>query len=230
MNESPMTMNPEYLKYCSYYKGEETIPWEKDFARFTRFWILERDYYSSFENIDHEYWETKGQEMFDNPTLKKFLSEIENKTIKGFVTWAATTSYDHNPAGGYLFVLNYKYKTRDKSIDNPNTENYNNDIETKEKYCLYYKGEEECPYDLRSIQSTFWRIEKIWDIIVRDDEIERSNKEGEFLYDFPDAIDSIKNVPVSLKATLYSQYCHFGGDRYGFEDYLKNYISNAPRK
>lgn len=95
------------------------------------------------------------------------------------------------------------------------------------KDCLYYNGEDECPFDMRSIKSNFWRVEKIWDVIVRDDEIERSNKEAEFLYDFPDAIDSIKNVPVSLKATIYNQYCRFGGDRYGFEDYLRTYVSES---
>ncbi len=95
------------------------------------------------------------------------------------------------------------------------------------KNCLYYNGEEECPYDARTIQSTFWRIEKIWDVIVRDDEIEKSNKEAEFLYDFPAAIPTIKSVPLSLKATLYNQFCRFGGDKEGFEDYLVTYLAKA---
>lgn len=94
------------------------------------------------------------------------------------------------------------------------------------EHCIYYNGEEECPYSPKTIQSTFWRIEKIWDIIVRDDEIEKSNKEAEFLYDFPDAIPNF-DIPTSLKATLYNQYCRFGGDKFGFEDYLNMYLSEA---
>lgn len=96
------------------------------------------------------------------------------------------------------------------------------------KGCLYYNGEKECPYDLRSIQSAFWRIEKIWTMIVSEDEIEDSNKCSEFLWDFPDGVESVSQVPMSLKATLYDQYCRFGGDKYGFEDYLNSYLSEAP--
>lgn len=96
------------------------------------------------------------------------------------------------------------------------------------KGCLYYNGEENCPYDIKTIQYNFWRIEKAWDVIVRDDEIERHNKEGELLSDFPDGIKTISSVPLSLKATLYDFFCRFGGDKYGFEDYLITYLSKAP--
>lgn len=98
------------------------------------------------------------------------------------------------------------------------------------KHCLYYNGENECPYDPRGIQSTFWRIEKIWSMVVSEDEVEESNKCSEFLYNFPDAIPSVTHVPTSLKATLYDQFCRFGGDKDGFPDYLNAYMSEAPKK
>ena len=94
--------------------------------------------------------------------------------------------------------------------------------------CLYYKGEEECPFDMRSIRYTFWRMEFAWIKIVRDNEIESDNKLAEFLVDFPDAIESIESIPTTLKATIYSQYCRFGGSKESFEDYLIEYLQKAP--
>lgn len=104
-----MLMKHKYLKFCRYYKGEETIPWDKDFSKFVRFWIMERNYYTNTYEESHEYWENAGQNLLDDITFQKFLSKIDNITIRGFVAWAAVTSYDHNPAGGYLFMLKYKY-------------------------------------------------------------------------------------------------------------------------
>ena len=109
MAKIPMTMKPEYLKYCRYYKGDEEIPWDKDYVTFTRFWIIERDYYTNEYENNHEYWENGGQELCDPPELKKFLSTIKDKTIRGFVACSAVFSYSHNPAGGMLFMLKYKY-------------------------------------------------------------------------------------------------------------------------
>lgn len=91
--------------------------------------------------------------------------------------------------------------------------------------CLYYKGEQSCPYNDRSIKSGFWRIEKIWVKIVRDNEIESNNKMGDFLSVFPDGIKTIESIPDTLKATMYNQYCRFGGSDEGFEDYLITYLA-----
>lgn len=229
-----MTMNPEYLKYCRYYKGEETIPLEKSYDKFTRFWLLERDYYSSEYESKHEYWETEGQ-MWCTPFIKNYLSKIKDKTVVGFIVWATTMVSYNSPMESGSFILRYKYDNTDESDEANTNSNMFSDLMGDSKsnnlyQCLYYNGEEECPYDLKTIQSTFWRIEKIWDIIVRDDEIERSNKESEFLVDFPDAIEDVESVPVSLKATLYDQFCRFGGDKYGFKDYLNEYLTNTPKK
>lgn len=221
-----MTMNPEYLKYCRYYKGEETIPWEKSYDKFTRFWILERDYYSAEYESNHEFWETEGIKWC-SPFEKNYISKIKDKTVVGFVVWAIIMTSYNNPMESSEFILRYKYEQEDDTIKTtPKSSNSDNE----KTRLLYYNGEEECPYDLKTIQSTFWRIEKIWDIIVRDDEIERSNKESEFLVDFPDAIEDVESVPVSLKATLYDQFCRFGGDKYGFKDYLNEYLANTPKK
>lgn len=235
MSDSPMLMNPKYLKYCRYYKGEETEPKNKSYNSFLRFWYLEREYYTDHYETKHEYWENEGQKYCEHPAfLKKFVSKIKDKTIRGFVAYATTMITYNCPMDDGEFILRYKY---DQTVDSDETTDKSNnfsdftdDTKSESSYrCLYYKGENECPYNPRSVQSTFWRIEKIWDSIVRKDEVERSNKEGEFLYDFPDAIPSINNVPLSLKATLYNQYCHFGGDKSGFEDYLRSYLSNAPK-
>lgn len=104
-----MIMNPKYLQYCKYYKGEESIPWDRSFDRFTRFWILERDYYSCIYEDNHEYWETIGPSLIDQPQVKKFVSRIKDKTIRGFVCCSVVLTKEHNPSAGESFILKYKY-------------------------------------------------------------------------------------------------------------------------
>lgn len=93
--------------------------------------------------------------------------------------------------------------------------------------CLYYNGEDECPFNPRSLQYTYWRMEKIWVKITCQDETVEDNRLQEFLVDFPDGIDSIESIQTSLKATIYNQYCRFGGSKEGFEDYLITYLAKA---
>lgn len=106
MSESPMTMNPKYLQYCKYYNGEETVPWNKSYDKFTRFWLLERDYYSAIYDEQHIYWETKGQK-FCTQRLKKYISKFNNRTIAGFIAWATTMVSYNSPMEGEEFIFRY---------------------------------------------------------------------------------------------------------------------------
>ncbi len=106
----PMLMNPEYLKFCKYYKGEEEEPIDKDYDTFQRFWYLEREYYSGPYKDEHEFWEGEGIERYcQQKPLLEFLAKIKNKTIKGFVAYSATVVSYHCPMEGCGFILKYKY-------------------------------------------------------------------------------------------------------------------------
>lgn len=85
---------------------------DKDFDTFLRFWYLERDYYFNTNEYltNHTYWETYGIRFFDSfPKLKEYTKTIDNKRVLGFIAYATTMSYSHNPASGVMWITNYKY-------------------------------------------------------------------------------------------------------------------------
>lgn len=97
-------MNKDLLKYCKYYKGEDTKHDTND-----SFWILERNYYSSVYPENHEYWEKgEGLDLCINtfPTLKDFIMK-QDITTRGFLACTAIYSYSHNPMGNIEYLLNY---------------------------------------------------------------------------------------------------------------------------
>ena len=93
--------------------------------------------------------------------------------------------------------------------------------------CRYYHGEEENPFNPSSIRYTFWTIEKIYIVIVLNSEIEQENIGAAFSIDFPDLLEEY-DMPVFLKATLYTQYVRFGGSKENFEDWLLEYFRQTP--
>lgn len=103
-----MTMKPEYLKFCKYYKGEESVPWGRSYDDFTRFWILERNYYSDIYESEHGYWETSGPSLCDHPRVRGFVNQIKEDAIRGFVCWSVVMTKEHNPSAGETFILKYK--------------------------------------------------------------------------------------------------------------------------
>lgn len=96
------------------------------------------------------------------------------------------------------------------------------------EWCNYYKGEKECPYSLDTAEACFWNIEETWVKLVNPDEDRRDGFVAEFSMDFPTLLPYIKDCPVSLKATLYNQYCHFYGGKDGFENFIKTYYNKRP--
>lgn len=94
------------------------------------------------------------------------------------------------------------------------------------KHCRYYKGEDENPFK-SGAPRTFWQIEKIWDFLITD-----SYREGalvnEFLAMNPSGYKEIESIPMSLKAIMYDQYCHWYATDDGFEDWLFAYLDNIP--
>ena len=95
------------------------------------------------------------------------------------------------------------------------------------KSCRYYKGEETNPFNPKSIKYTFWIVEKIYATIVCNSEIEQENVGSAFSLAFPDLLEEY-SIPVYLKATLYTQYMRFGGSNSAFEDWLLEYLRQAP--
>lgn len=93
--------------------------------------------------------------------------------------------------------------------------------------CKYYKGEEENPFDIKSIQRTFWTLEQSWVKLVLTNETRSANYALEFSLDFPDNLDYI-DIPLTLKATMYDRYYHFMDGKDGFPEFLLAYINNAP--
>lgn len=95
--------------------------------------------------------------------------------------------------------------------------------------CKYYKGEDESPFELGTDEYTFWSLEKAWVTLVLTNETRSANFALEFSIDFPDDLDYI-DIPLTLKATMYSRYSHFVGNKEGFPEFLISYINNAPAR
>lgn len=91
------------------------------------------------------------------------------------------------------------------------------------KFCRYYHGEPETPFDLDDIKSTYWSIEETWIKLVVDNETRSDNLLLPFMVDFG-GMDYV-HIPVTLKATIYDQFCHFGGSKGEFMDFLLAYLA-----
>jgi hypothetical protein len=89
--------------------------------------------------------------------------------------------------------------------------------------CRYYKGEEKCPFPLSSIEATYWGIEETWMKLVNPDEERRNRMVAEYSMDYPLDLKYV-DAPISLRAVIYDQYCHYYGSKDGFENFIKTYI------
>lgn len=202
---------PEYLKYCKYYKGEIQCPADIENRNF---WILEKHYFHEDAFGDpkvRKYWEEgDGYKLcLDTfPELRDFILK-QDKVTRGFLACTAIHSYSHNPQSGVTYLLDYGKNKNAIAL------------------CKYYKGEEENPFDYGTIQRTFWNLEQGWVKLVLTNETRYGNYALEFSIDFPDNLDYI-DIPLSLKATMYSRYYHFKGSKDGFPEFLIAYINNAP--
>ena len=89
-------------------------------------------------------------------------------------------------------------------------------------FCRYYKGEEECPAELKETgASNFWNYEKYW-VDSEDLRDEKGyNTKGYIEHGLKDFC-SDDGVPITLKALFYNRYSHWVGG-YGIEEDVKNF-------
>lgn len=80
-------MEKDFLKYCSYYKGEEKCPFEEDSDN-GLFWFFEKMYWTM--NVDHERWKEDALEYISNNKEIKNLMTDESYPLekKGFIMYA----------------------------------------------------------------------------------------------------------------------------------------------
>lgn len=95
--------------------------------------------------------------------------------------------------------------------------------------CRFYKGEDECPYDVSDGRFHLWRLEWQWANGVVTNEIIRQEVVGEYMYDFcREDMDEFFHLNLSLKAFFYARFCHWGGSKKGFKDWLRLYLTTSP--
>ena len=96
----------KYLKYCKYYKGEDTIP---ENMNNNQFWYLERGYVTSYDN-NHQDWEHLNMlsmciEKF--PETKEFINSFEDEFVREMLATFVILSYSHTPQSGVDFIFDY---------------------------------------------------------------------------------------------------------------------------
>lgn len=208
--------------YCLYYHGEADNPFAPDDVK-SRWWWYESMYFGRVFDTDHEKWESFVPRAKDDIESVAHLMNSQDVSIetKGFLVWSIGTTMGHNPYETFDFFHDYGRGIYPDSLYEPPKEE-----KDPLKLCHFYKGEAECPFDMNSADSTYWSIEETWVKLVVDDE-DRSDKYlVPFLLEFDGGLDGFK-IPVTLKATMYEQFTHFGGSKGAFPDFLLSYLSRA---
>ena len=98
------------------------------------------------------------------------------------------------------------------------------------KYCLYYKGEKECPKDDKN--SLFWWYEFDWIERMSKDNSDISNMLEYYIRVGLSTFQMFDNTPITLKALLFNRYSHWTmGDIDGFKEwYLTAYRNDAQQR
>lgn len=208
--------------YCLYYHGEADNPFAPDDVK-SRWWWYESDYFFKGLPGDHKEWEKQALDcIHDIPEIETLMcsSDVPIET-KGFLCRSVAITLCHNAMADFGFFHDYGRGIYPDSLYEPPKEE-----KDPLKLCHFYKGEAECPFDMNSADSTYWSIEETWVKLVVDDE-DRSDKYlVPFLLEFDGGLDGFK-IPVTLKATMYEQFTHFGGSKGAFPDFLLSYLSRA---
>lgn len=94
------------------------------------------------------------------------------------------------------------------------------------KFCRYYKGEKECPYDTEK-DSMFWDYERKW----VNFSISSNDILNEFVTDYQNArlgtFSKDDKVPISLKALLFNRFCYWNsGSMISCSEPFKDYYNN----
>ena len=73
-------------------------------------------------------------------------------------------------------------------------------------FCLYYKGEKECPKD---VKASFWEYEKKWiELSVKKDD-SLGNMLNDYIAYGLSEFEQMDNTPITLKALLFNRYSHW---------------------
>lgn len=230
-------MKREELKYSIYYKGEEECPFDEG-TNEALWWWHESMYFRFGLPENHEHWETMALECKDEiePIKRLMNSDLVPIETKGFLCYSVGTTLGHNPHEDFKFFYEYGRGHFDDSIykelyeididELPESEKEEIRKNAMNKYCLYYHGEESCPFEETDSRARYWDLEQTWIKLVVASEVRQDNMLLPFALDFPDTLDGYK-IDVTLKATMYDRFMHFGGSKDDFPAFLLSYLSHA---
>lgn len=98
--------------------------------------------------------------------------------------------------------------------------------------CLYYKGEDECPFKDEN-KIWFWRYESWWyeqTALSNDAGCERiSPFLDEYLQAGLSGFEPYDNTPITLKAVLFNRYCKYA-ERVDIEGFKRFYLDEYKRE
>ena len=215
-------------KYCFYYKGEKENPYDKESDKY-KWWWYESMYFRNGLPENHKHWESFINEDCHKIPAIEFLMIAGDVPIetKGFLEWSVATTLGHTPLENFWFFREYGRGFLPEHLYTGELIDYDYSDEAIYSMCLYYKGEEENPFEPNNMQYTFWNLEKVWAKLVVNNEPRRTKYIVSFLLDFPDGLAGFP-IDETLKATMYEQFMHFGGSKGDFCKFLVNYMSMKP--
>ena len=230
-------MKNPYLKYCTYYHGEETCPeylwayknghylWDVE-MRWVKGMLEHEDKYFSEGIAEYNYYvNPKVDEKHGIPIsllgcifhrISKWEFSCENlgKTFAKFIE----EEYLHPIYYGSDDIkqrLSYTDKTYQEYLDK----------------CRYYKGENEVP---EQIKESFWKYEQLWVMLHF---VDSPNQVKGREKSFKDLIRDYKKnglgqfskddgVPIALKAILFNRHAHHAEGMFTIDEFQKGYIEN----
>lgn len=96
----------KYLKYCKYYKGEETNP---ENLNYNRFWYLERGYVTSYDNNKKDWERLNMLSMcFESfPETKEFINSFEDEFVRKMLATFVIYTLSYVPLLNADFIFDY---------------------------------------------------------------------------------------------------------------------------
>lgn len=234
-------MKNKYLKYCTYYHGEETCPEYLTFYQNgTYLWDVEMRWVNDMLQHGEKYgaegiWEynyyvnPKVDEKYGLPI--SLLGCIFHRISK----WAYSCE-DLGKTFAEYIEKEYLNPTYYGTLDITQRLSYND--KTFQYYldrCRYYKGESEVPEHIQqSGKDIFWKYEQWW---VMQHFVDSPNQVKECEKSFKDLIRDYKKnglgqfskddgVPIALKAILFNRHAHHAEGMFTIDEFQKGYIEN----
>lgn len=217
-------------KYSLYYKGEEENPFDPGDVR-SQWWWYESHYFFNGLPGDHNRWEKEALKcIHDIPEIEILMNSCDVPIeTKGFLCYSVATTLCHNAMAHFSFFREYGRGFFPDYHYDGSPEPIEWTDEVKFNFCLYYKGEQVCPYEYNDDRHTFWDMEKSWFKLVAGNEDRGSKYVFSFCLDFGGGLDEY-NIECTLKATMYELFTHFGGTKDAFPAFLTNYLALAKKR